>query len=101
MAHIFPVVGSGAFDTSPTYSGSFIPQLWSNKLNAKFFANTMLSEVSNTDWEGEIKNQGDSIRIRTAPSITINDYAGAGTTLSSEVPAVSYTHLTLPTILRV
>jgi hypothetical protein len=86
MAHIFPVVGSGAFDTNPTYSGSFIPQLWSNKLNAKFFANTMMTEIANTSWEGEIKNQGDSIRIRTAPSITINDYAGAGTTLSSEVP---------------
>jgi len=87
MAAVFPVVGSGAFDTTPSYSGGFIPQLWSNKLNAKFYANTMLSEISNTDWEGEIKNQGDTIRIRTAPSITINDYAGAGTTLSSQVPA--------------
>lgn len=87
MAAVFPVVSNGAFDTSPSYSGGFIPQLWSNKLNAKFYANTMLSEVSNTDWEGEIKNQGDTIRIRTAPSITINDYAGAGSTLTSEVPA--------------
>ena len=52
MAHIFPVVGSGAFDTNPTYSGSFIPQLWSNKLNAKFFANTMMTEIANTSWEG-------------------------------------------------
>ena len=86
MAHIFPVVSSGAFDTNPTYSGSFIPQLWSNKLNAKLFANTMMTEIANTSWEGEIKNQVDSIRIRTAPSITINDYAGAGSTLSSEVP---------------
>jgi hypothetical protein len=46
----------------------------------------MMTDIANTSWEGEIKNQGDSIRIRTAPSITINDYAGAGTTLSSEVP---------------
>ena len=93
MAAIFPVVGSGAFDTTPSYSGGFIPQLWSNKLNAKFYANTMLSEISNTSWEGEIKNQGDSIRIRTAPSITITDYAGAGTTLSTEVPVPIYTDL--------
>lgn len=84
MAAIFPV--QSPFNTTPDYSGSFIPQLWSNKLNAKFFANTMMTEIANTSWEGEIKNQGDSIRIRTAPSITINDYAGAGTTLSSEVP---------------
>ena len=93
MAAIFPVVGSGAFDTTPSYSGGFIPQLWSNKLNAKFYQNTMLSEISNTSWEGEIKNQGDSIRIRTAPSITITDYAGAGTTLSTEVPVPIYTDL--------
>jgi len=93
MAAVFPVVTSGDFDTSPSYSGGFIPQLWSNKLNAKFYANTMLAEISNTDWEGEIKNQGDTIRIRTAPSITINDYAGAGTTLSNEVPAPVYSDM--------
>ena len=90
MAAVFPVVSSGDFDTTPSYSGGFIPQLWSNKLNAKFYANTMMTEIANTDWEGEIKNQGDTIRIRTAPSITINDYAGAGTTLTSEVPAPIY-----------
>ena len=86
MAAVFPVVGSGAFDTNPSYSGTFIPQLWSQKLNAKFYANTMMTEIANTDWEGEISNQGDTITIRTAPSITINDYAGAGSTLTDEVP---------------
>jgi hypothetical protein len=91
MAAIFPVTGS--FDTNPSYSGGFIPQLWSKKLNAKFYANTMMTEIANTTWEGEIKNQGDSIRIRTAPSITINDYAGAGTTLASEVPAPVFTDM--------
>ena len=89
MAAVFPVVGSGAFDTNPSYSGTFIPQLWSQKLNAKFYANTMMTEIANTDWEGEIANQGDTITIRTAPSITINDYAGAGTTLADQVPVPS------------
>lgn len=86
MPAVFPVVGSGAFDTNPSYSGAFIPTLWSGKLLAKFYQNTMLSEICNTDYEGELKNQGDTIRIRTAPSITINDYAGAGTTLTKETP---------------
>lgn len=81
---VFPVQGD--FVTNPEYSGSFIPTLWSGKLLAKFYQNTMLSEISNTDYEGELKNKGDTIRIRMAPSITINDYAGAGSTLSSEVP---------------
>ena len=52
MAAVFPVVSSGSFDTTPSYSGGFIPQLWSNKLNAKFYANTMMTEIANTDWEG-------------------------------------------------
>ena len=81
---VFPVQGD--FATNPEYSGSFIPTLWSGKLLAKFYQNTMLSEISNTDYEGELKNKGDTIRIRMAPSITINDYAGAGSTLNSEVP---------------
>lgn len=94
MAAVFPVSGStndgssntSTYNTSPSYSGTFIPQLWSQKLNAKFYANTMMTEIANTDWEGDIANQGDTITIRTAPSITINDYTGAGMTLADEVP---------------
>jgi len=85
MAAVFPVTGSGAFDTTPSYSGAFIPTLWSSKLLAKFYQNTMLSEVTNTDYEGELKNQGDTVRIRLAPSISISDYT-VGQTLSYEVP---------------
>jgi len=85
MAAVYPVTGSGAFDTNPSYSGAFIPTLWSGKLLAKFYQNTMLSEVANTDYEGELKNQGDTVRIRLAPSISISDYT-VGQTLSYEVP---------------
>lgn len=83
MAAVFPV--SGGFNTTPSYSGAFIPTLWSGKLLAKFYQNTILSEVTNTDYEGELKNQGDTIRIRLAPSISISDYT-AGQSLSYEVP---------------
>jgi hypothetical protein len=89
MAAVFPVTGSGAFDTTPSYSGAFIPTLWSGKLLAKFYQNTMLSEVANTDYEGELKNQGDTIRIRLAPSISISDYT-VGQSLSYEVPTPIY-----------
>lgn len=88
---VFPTTGD--FTTNPTYTGSFIPQLWSNKLNAKFYASTMMTEIANTDWEGEIANQGDTIRIRTAPSITIRDYGGAGSTLTHEVPTPIFTDM--------
>jgi len=85
MSAVFPVTGSGAFDTTPSYSGAFIPTLWSGKLLAKFYQNTILSEVTNTDYEGELKNQGDTVRIRLAPSISISDYT-VGQSLSYEVP---------------
>ena len=79
MAAVYPVTGD--FATSQSYSGAFIPTLWSGKLLAKFYQNTMLSEVTNTDYEGELKNQGDTVRIRLAPSISISDYT-AGQSLS-------------------
>lgn len=83
MPAIYPV--SGGFNTTPSYSGAFIPTLWSGKLLAKFYQNTMLSEIANTDYEGELKNQGDTIRIRLAPSISISDYT-VGQNLTYEVP---------------
>jgi hypothetical protein len=83
MAAVFPV--QAPFNTSTSYSGAFIPTLWSGKLLAKFYQNTILSEVTNTDYEGELKNQGDTIRIRLAPSISISDYT-VGQNLSYEVP---------------
>ena len=62
------------FNTSPAYSGSFIPQLWSAKLNAKFYATTVFGEIANTNYEGEIKSTGDSVRIRSISRPTITPY---------------------------
>jgi hypothetical protein len=90
MAAVYPV--NAPFNTNPSYSGSFIPTLWSGKLNAKFYQNTMLSEVTNTTWEGELKNQGDTVRIRTAPTINISEYE-VGNNLSYEVPTPIYTDM--------
>jgi hypothetical protein len=90
MAAVYPV--QAPFNTNPSYSGAFIPTLWSGKLNAKFYQNTMLSEIANTTWEGELKNQGDTVRIRLAPSISISDYE-SGNNLSYEVPTPIYTDM--------
>jgi len=72
---LYPVGG-----TANTLAATgFIPQIWSGKLVEKFYASTVLAAISNTDYEGEIKNQGDSVKIRTKPTITINDYLADGT----------------------
>lgn len=67
------------------YSGNFIPEIWSGKLQVKFYKTTVFSEISNSDWEGEIKGQGDKVVIRTIPTITINNYA-KGDTLTNQLP---------------
>jgi hypothetical protein len=82
MTQVYPGVsaagsGTGVFNgtnPNPDYSGIFIPQIWSGKLVEKFYAATVLAAISNTDYEGEIKNFGDTVNIRVRPDITINDY---------------------------
>ena len=72
---IYPTGGTGnAFQTN-----GFIPEIWSGKLVEKFYSSTVLAAISNTDYEGEIKNQGDRVKIRTKPTITIRDYKADGT----------------------
>ena len=82
------------FNTSPAYSGTFIPSLWSGKLNAKFYATTVFGEIANTSYEGEIKSMGDKITINNIPSISINEYT-VGQNLNYEVPAPSTVELTI------
>ena len=83
-AAVMPVVAP--FNTTPSYSGTFIPTVWSSKLNVKFYAATTFGDVSNTNWEGDIKSMGDKVVINNIPSITINTYS-IGTALTYEVPA--------------
>lgn len=66
--------GAAAPPTATTYSGTFIPEIWSGKLLAKFYDATVLGAIANTDYEGDIRNQGDTVHIRTRPTITISDY---------------------------
>jgi len=68
-----------AGSVNPDYvAAGFVPEIWSGKLIEKFYAATVLSAISNTDYEGEIKSYGDRVRIRTKPTIVINDYLVGG-----------------------
>lgn len=80
------------FNTSPAYAGTFIPIIWSGKLNVKFYATTVFGEIANTTYEGDIKNLGDTVIINNIPSITIRNYT-AGQNLTYEVPAPSTVQL--------
>jgi hypothetical protein len=69
----------------PQYSGNFIPEIWSGKLIQNFYDATVLSAISNTDYEGEIRQYGDTVNIRTTPEITISTYV-KGQTLAVQSP---------------
>lgn len=87
-------ITAGAFNTTPAASGTFIPTIWSGKLNVKFYATTVFGEIANTSYEGDIRNLGDKVIINNIPSVTINDYA-IGQTLNYEVPAPNKVELNI------
>lgn len=97
MATITPGVVTpvaAPFNTNPAYSGTFIPTLWSSRLNYKFYTASVFGEIANTDWEGEIKSMGDKIVINNIPDIAISSYT-VGTGLAYQVPTPSTIELTV------
>jgi N4-gp56 family major capsid protein len=91
-----PYSGSAA---SPTYSGAaaggvFVPEIWSGKLIEKFYSATVLAAIANTDYEGEIQNKGDKVKIRTKPTIQIKDYQ-LDMALTVDRPSSSTVELTI------
>jgi hypothetical protein len=67
------------------YSGNFIPEIWASKLIENFYDASVLPAISNTDYEGEIKSQGDTVNIRTTPTINTRPYQ-KGMTLTVDRP---------------
>ena len=56
-------------------AGVFVPQIYSAKLQDKFYAASVVPAIANHNWEGEIMAFGDTVNIRKVPTITINDYS--------------------------
>ena len=52
----------------------FIPQLWSARLLFNLQAKTVYANIVNRDYEGEIKNQGDTVKINSISNVTIGKY---------------------------
>jgi len=98
MARI--AITSGYYgDTTVDHYGSgttteFIPKLYSKKVLKNFNKKTFYDEICNTDYAGEIKNQGDTVIIRKTPDLTVGTYAVGGT-LSYQVPEKASTSLVI------
>lgn len=63
--------------TGANSAANFIPEIFSKKLQAKFYASSVLPQISNTDYEGEISGQGNKVNIRTVPNVTVSNYTGS------------------------
>ena len=68
-----------AFQSAGGYSnlpnGVFSPTIYSKKVQKQFRRVSVAEDITNSDYFGEIKNFGDSVKIIKEPEITITAYA--------------------------
>lgn len=81
--------GTPTTPTTTTTSASnaysaFIPEIWSQKLNNILEKECVMLQCVNRNWEGEIRNQGDKVKIITPAEVSIS-------TLGSD--SISYSEL--------
>ena len=79
-----------AFGSSSGYnnlpSGNFTPQIFSQKVQKFFRRASVVEDITNTDYAGEIENFGDTVKIIKEPTITVKDYA-RGQTVDTQILA--------------
>ena len=63
----------------------YIPVLYTGKMLVKYYDSSVLTQITNTDYEDEIKKHGDTVYIRATPDMTIRDYR-KGQTLVNDQP---------------
>ena len=76
-----------AFGSATGYNnlsqGNFTPQIFSQKVQKFFRRASVVEDITNTDYAGEIENFGDTVRLIKEPQITVQDYA-RGTAVSTQ-----------------
>jgi hypothetical protein len=74
----------------PQLGGITSPTIWSGKLLVKFYEASVIPAISNTEYEGDIKDFGDQVNIRSTPDITISNYVKHGTlAVQKPLPAIT------------
>lgn len=70
---------------------SFIPTLWSARLLAHLDARLVFKQLVNTDYEGEIKEMGNAVKIGQIGDVTVKEYTGADIDAPEELGDASQT----------
>jgi len=67
-----------AFNSASGYgnlpSGNFAPEIFSQKVLKFFRRASVVEDITNTDYAGEIENFGDTVRIIKEPTVTVSSY---------------------------
>lgn len=74
--------------TENAYS-AFIPEIWSQKLNNILEKECVMLQCVNRNYEGEIKNQGDKVKIITPADVTISTLGTTNITYSELEPTAA------------
>ena len=64
-------------------NGNFSPVIYSQKVQKSFRNESVVEDITNTDYMGEIASYGDSVKIIKEPEITVSDYA-RGTAVAAQ-----------------
>lgn len=64
-------------------NGNFSPEIFSKKAQLAFRKSSVCREICNSDYFGEIENEGDTVRIIKEPSITVKEYS-RGTQITAQ-----------------
>lgn len=88
---IFPVQ-AGSPDYASTSASKYIPSVYAALLVKKFYPQTINSKISQTDYEGDINDMGDSVFIRTRAKIETFKYK-KGMVLPVQNPESAYVTL--------
>lgn len=75
-----------ADETSTAHYSAFIPEIWSQKLNSMLTKNCVMLQCVNRNYEGEIKNQGDTVKIITPATVSISTVTDSAITYSELNP---------------
>jgi len=59
--------------------GGYNPTMYAPKLLTKYYKQTILSKIMDTEYEGILKKAGDTVKIRRRPTITGGTYNKGGT----------------------
>ncbi len=59
-------------------SGNWLPVIYSQKVQKFFRTASVVEDITNTDYAGEIENYGDTVNIIKEPTISVNSYVRGG-----------------------